>query len=86
MERQSKIKNICNSGSANDFFIPLQALLDEYSVWSNINMIICDPTAVDTGRKNGVVAKLQSQFIQKDLGAYQFIGCQHNIFDLVFFT
>lgn len=42
-----------------------------------------DITAVNTERENGVIAKLQTQFIPKNLGASQFIGCQHNILDLV---
>ena len=46
---------------------PLQDLLDEYSAWNSIQMIISDTTAVNTGRKNGVVARLQRTFLDKGL-------------------
>lgn len=73
----------CKSGSAEDIFIPMQALLDEYNAWRNVKMIISDTTAVNTGRRSGVVVRLQRQFRQKGLEEPQFIGCQHHILDLV---
>lgn len=57
----------CSSGSAEDIFIPLKALLDEYNAWINIKMIISDTTAVNTGPKKGVVVRLQKQFREKGL-------------------
>ena len=73
----------CNSGSAEDIFIPLQALLEEFSARRSVKMIISDTTAVNTGHKNGVVARLQKQFRKKGLEKPQFIGCQHHILDQV---
>src|SRR6218665_3817405 len=52
----------CDSGSAENIFIPLQALLDEYNAWRSVKLIISDTTAVNTGHRNGVVARLQRQF------------------------
>ena len=73
----------CESGSAADIYIPLQDLLDEYNAWSSIQMIICDTTAVNTGRKSGVVASLQRTFRDKGFNEPQYIGCQHHILDLL---
>ena len=74
----------CDSGSAENIFIPLQALLDEYTAWRSVKMIISDTAAVNTCHRNGVVARLQRQFRQKGLDEPQFIiGCQPHIFDLV---
>lgn len=73
----------CESGSAEDIFIPMQALLDEYNAWRSIKMIISDTTAVNTGRRSGVIVRLQNKFRQKGLVEPQFIGCQHHILDLV---
>ena len=46
-------------------------------------MIISDATAVNTGHRNGVVARLQRQLQQKGQDEPQFIGCQHHTLDLV---
>src|SRR6218665_2857637 len=93
MGRELTIKNIrwcvnlgilaCDSGSAENIFIPLQALLDEYNARRSVKMIISDTTEMNTGHRNGVVAKLQRQFRQKGLHEPQFIGCQHHILDLI---
>ena len=47
----------CKSGSASDIYNELRNLIDEYNAWTNIGMIICDTTAVNTG-KNCVECKL----------------------------
>jgi len=73
----------CESGSAVDIFVPLQALLDEYNAWNSVRMIISDTTAVNTGRKSGIVVRLQRQFREKGLEQPQFIGCQHHVLDLI---
>lgn len=74
---------VCDSGSSADIYEPLQDLLDEYNAWGSIQMIICDTTAVNTGRKNGIVAKLKNTFRHKGFDEPQYIGCQHHILDLV---
>ena len=73
----------CKSGSAEDIFVQLQALLDEYNAWNSITMIVSDTTAVNTGRKSGIVVRLQRQFREKGLEEPQFIGCQHHVLDLI---
>lgn len=73
----------CDSGNSADIYKQLQDLLDEYSAWNSIQMIISDTTAVNTGRKNGVVVKLQRTFRYKGFNEPQYIGCQHHILDLV---
>lgn len=73
----------CKSGSAEDIFVPLQALLDEYNAWNCVRMIVSDTTAVNTGRKSGIVIRLQREFREKGLEEPQFIGCQHHVLDLI---
>src|SRR6218665_346310 len=46
-------------------------------------MITSDTTAVNTGHRNGVVARLQRLFRQKGLDEPQCIGCRHHILDLI---
>ena len=73
----------CDSGTSADIYTPLHDLLDEYNAWNSIQMIISDTTAVNTGRKNGVVARLQRTFREKGFEEPQYISCQHHILDLV---
>ena len=74
---------VCDSGSSANIYKALQDLLDDYNAWNSIQMIISDITAVNTGGKNGVVAKLQKTFRDKGFDEPQYIGCQHHILDLV---
>ena len=46
-------------------------------------MIICDTTAVNTGRLNGVVVKLQNAVISKGFDLPQYISYQHHILDRI---
>jgi len=73
----------CSSGSAEDIFTPMKALLDEYDAWRSVKMIISDTTAVNTGHQSGVIIRLQRQFKQLGLEEPQYIGCQHHILDLI---
>src|SRR6218665_33855 len=73
----------CDSGSVENIFIQLQALLDEYNARRSVKMIISDTTTVNTGHRNSVVAGLQRQFRQKGPDEPQFIDCQHHILDLI---
>ena len=52
----------CASGSSKCIFTATRKTLDEFDGWSSIKMIVCDTTSVNTGRKNGVVARLQREF------------------------
>jgi len=46
-------------------------------------MIICDTTAVNTGRLNGVVVKIQNEMTRQGLYAAQYIRCHHHILDRI---
>ena len=42
-------------------------------------MIVADTTAVNTGRLNGVVVRIQNEMEKFGYSKAQFIGCQHHI-------
>ena len=46
-------------------------------------MIICDTTNVNTGKKNGIVVKLQREFKARGLEEPKYIGCQHHVLDTI---
>jgi hypothetical protein len=46
-------------------------------------MIIADTTSVNTGKKNGVVVRLQRKFLEKGASKPQFISCQHHVLDRI---
>lgn len=73
----------CKSGSSKDIYDALEKVIDEYDAWSSIKMIICDTTSVNTGRLNGVVARIQRAMTGKGLDMPQYIGCQHHILDRI---
>ena len=49
----------CKNGSSRAIFEEIKTLMDKYDAWKSIKMIICDTTAVNTGKENGVVVKFQ---------------------------
>ena len=73
----------CESGSSQDIFTPLKSLLNEFDAWKNIKMIVCDTTAVNTGRVNGIVQKLKTEMVTRGFDEPQYIGCQHHILDRI---
>lgn len=73
----------CKSGSSEDVYHALEEIIEEYNAWSSIKMIICDTTAVNTGRLNGVVARIQRTMVGKGLQMPQYIGCQHHVLDRI---
>jgi len=73
----------CDSGSSQDIFNALERLLNEFDAWGNFKMIICDTTAVNTGKVKGVVVKLQNGMISRGFPRAQYIGCQHHILDRI---
>ena len=70
-------------GKADTIAKGLERVLDEFRLWGSIQMIVADTTSVNTGRKNGVVSRLQRMFRSKGHPAPQFIGCQHHILDRI---
>lgn len=73
----------CESGSAAAIHKELHQLIDEYDAWENIRMIICDTTAVNTGRLHGIVKLIQDDVLSKGFQKPQYIGCQHHVLDLL---
>lgn len=57
--------------------------LDKFHLWNSIKMIVCDTTAVNTGRHNGVIVRLQRKFEDHNYNKPVYIGCQHHILDRV---
>ena len=49
----------CKDSTANSIFTGIKDILDEYKAWPSIKMIICDTTATNTGRLNGVIVQVQ---------------------------
>ena len=51
--KEVKLAAIClSSGKARTVFEGIQNVLDEYSLWKSIKMIVADTTNVNTGRQN----------------------------------
>ena len=73
----------CESGSAQDIYNGLEEILNEFDAWHSIKMIICDTTAVNTGRINGVIVKIQRKMRDRGCDIPQYIGCQHHILDRI---
>ena len=57
--------------------------LNFFDLWSAIKLIICDTTAVNTGKRNGIISCLQRRFMSMNLPIPQYIGCQHHILDRI---
>ena len=73
----------CESGSAKAIHKELHQLINEYNAWENICMIICDTTAVNTGRLHGIVKLIQDDVMSKGFQKPQYISCQHHVLDLL---
>ena len=56
---------ICEGGSAEKIFLGMKQLIDESDAWKSIKMMVCDTTAVNTGHKNGVIARLIENLLRK---------------------
>ena len=87
LQNKNRIINLgiltCTNGSSIAIFKEIKTLMDEYDAWKNIKMLICDTTAVNTGKENGVLVKFQKPMSEKGYEKSQFIACQHHILDLV---
>jgi hypothetical protein len=70
-------------GKAQTIANGIQSILTEYNLWPAIKMIVSDTTAVNTGKKGGVIVKLQCLFEKRGLLKPTYIGCQHHILDRV---
>lgn len=63
----------CKSGSSQDIYDELEKNIDECDAWPMIKMIICGTTAVNTGRLNDVVNRIQKAMVGKGLEMPQYI-------------
>jgi hypothetical protein len=61
----------------------IKDILDYFELWAAMKMIVTDTTAVNTGRKNGVVVILQRQQKLLNLPVAQYVGCQHHVLDRI---
>lgn len=61
----------------------IEITLDKFYLWQAIKMIVCDTTATNTGRLNGVVVRLQRKFQDHGVDKPIYIGCQHHILDRI---
>ena len=86
LQNKNRIINLgiltCTNGSSIAIFEEIKTLMDEYDAWMNIKMLICDTTAVNNGKENGVVV-FQKPMSKKGYKKPLFIACQHHILDLV---
>ncbi|QQP52056.1 Uncharacterized protein FKW44_004064 [Caligus rogercresseyi] len=69
-------------GTAATIAKGLQDVLQE--LWGSILMIIADTTNVNTGKKSGVVIRLQQMFEKNGSLRPKFISCQHHVLDRIF--
>ena len=49
----------------------------------NVLLQLCDTTAVNTGKFNGIVVKKQNEMETRGFTRPQYMGCQHHILDLI---
>ena len=59
----------------------IQGVLDEFNLWGSVLMLIANTTSVNTGKKIGVIIRLQQMFEKN--GSPKFISCQHHVLDRI---
>ena len=69
LQNENRIINLgiltCKNSSSRVIFEEIKSLMGKYDAWKSIKMIICDTTAVNTGKENGVVVKFQKAMTEK---------------------
>lgn len=70
-------------GKAQTIAEGLQYVLEEFNLWGSIVMIVADTTSVNTGKRSGVVVRLQEMFEEKGYPKPKFISCQHHVLDRI---
>ena len=71
------------AGKAQTIAETLQDVLEEFDLWGSIVMTVADITSVNTGKKTGIVVRLQQMFEEKGHPKAKFISCQHQVLDRV---
>lgn len=74
---------VLNDGKSATIFNGILEVIEKFDLLDSIKVIICDTTAVNTGKRNGIVSKLQNYYISKGKIPPQYISCQHHVLDLV---
>ena len=83
-EREVKLAAIeLENGKAETIANGIFDVIEEFNLWPSIKMIVADTTSVNTGKKSGVVVRLQQKFIDKGYEAPQFVSCQHHVLDRI---
>lgn len=74
---------LLKDGKAETITEGIVKVIDEYSLWNAIQMIVADTTSVNTGKRSGVVVRLQQIFSEKGFTKPLFISCQHHVLDRI---
>ena len=61
-------------GKAQTIAEVLQDVLEEFNLWGSIVIIVADTTSMNTGKKTGVVVRLQQMFEEKGHPKPKFIS------------
>ena len=70
-------------GKAQTIAEGLQDVLEEFNLWGSVVMIVADTINVNTGKKTGIVVRLQQMFEEKGHPKPKFISCQHYVLDRI---
>ena len=70
-------------GTAATIAAGLEVVLQDFNLWRSVKMIIADTTSVNTGKKTGIVVRLQQMFAKHDSPIPKFISCQHHVLDRI---
>ena len=70
-------------GTAATIAKGIQGVLDDFNLWGSVLMLITDTSSVNTGKKIGVVNRLQQMFEKNGSPGPKFISCQHHVLDRI---
>lgn len=83
-EREIKLAALeLEDGKAETIANGISDVIEDFNLWHSIQMIVADTTSVNTGKKNGVVVRIQQKFTDKGFEAPQFVSCQHHVLDRI---
>ena len=83
-KREVKLASMeLDDGKAESITNGLADVLTEYDLWGAMKMLVADTTSVNTGKKTGVIVRLQKMFKARGNRAPQFISCQHHVLDRI---
>ena len=71
---------------AQTIVIGIKDILDYFELRASIKMIVTGTTAVNIGRKNGIMVILQLQQKLLNLPVAQYVGCQYHVLDCILKT